>query len=78
MIAVRSVEHGEQLLSDGRLSCPDCDAALHPYGHGRVRTVRGPGESTVTVTPRRVRCPGCGRTHVLLPNRAAGPPRGHQ
>lgn len=67
MIAVRSVEHGEQVLSERRLPCPDCDRPLRPYGHGRVRTVRGPGESSLTVTPRRARCPGCGRTHVLLP-----------
>ncbi len=68
MITVRSVEHGEVLLSEGRLSCPGCEVPLRRYGYGRVRTVRGPGESRLTVTPRRVRCLGCGRTHVLLPS----------
>lgn len=68
MIAIRSLEHGEQLLSAGRLSCPACArAGLRAHGHSRTRTVRGPGESRLTLTPRRVRCPGCGATHVLLP-----------
>lgn len=61
-------EHGEQLLSAGRLSCPaGCGAALRPHGHGRARTLRGPGSVRITVTPRRARCRGCRQTHVLVP-----------
>lgn len=68
MIAIRSTEHGEQLLSAGRLSCPaGCGAALRPHGHGRARTLRGPGSMRITVAPRRARCRGCRQTHVLLP-----------
>lgn len=67
MIAVQPVEHGKQLLPDRRAAGPDCNAPLHRYGHGRAQTVRGPGESTLSVTPRRVRCPGCARTHLPAP-----------
>ena len=33
----------------------------------RVRTLRGPGTSTVTVQPARARCAACTKTQVLLP-----------
>ncbi|MFJ1652653.1 DUF6431 domain-containing protein [Streptomyces sp. NPDC088337] len=74
------------------LCCPDCRAALRPWGQSRPRTVRDLGGGLVTVRPDRARCTACGRTHVvldagLLPRRAytvrflgqalAGAVRGH-
>ncbi|MCP2337531.1 DUF6431 domain-containing protein [Actinomadura rupiterrae] len=56
----------ERRLRDGELSCPDCSGVLVAWGHGRSRGVRGP-DGRVEVRPRRARCSGCGRTHVLLP-----------
>ena len=67
MIVIRSTEHGEQLLQDAALPCGRCERPLRRHGYGRTRTVRGPGASTITVTPRRARCPSCRDTHVLLP-----------
>lgn len=46
---------------------PGLLAQLRPYGHARNRTVRGLGDTRLTVWPRRARCAGCGRTQVLLP-----------
>ena len=53
------------LLAGGRLRCPACTGRLAPWGRARTRSVReehGP----VRHHPRRSRCSGCGRTHVLL------------
>ncbi len=67
MIVVASAEQAEVLLGVGQLCCPDCPGMLRAHGHGRTRTLRGPGDEQVTVRPRRARCPGCTVTHVLLP-----------
>ena len=40
---------------------------LGKWGHARIRTVRGPGASTVTVRPARARCAACTTTQVLSP-----------
>lgn len=54
----------ESRLGSGRVECPDCPAALRPWGWARERRVRGlPG----WLRPRRARCPACLVTHVLLP-----------
>ena len=52
-------------LRAGRLRCPveGCGSVLAPWGWARERTVRGVGR----LRPRRSRCVGCRRTHVLLP-----------
>jgi transposase-like protein len=50
-------------LVGGALRCPGCDGRLGPWGHARERVIRGVGR----VRPRRAKCRGCGRTHVLLP-----------
>jgi hypothetical protein len=52
-------------LAAGRLRCPACTCRLASWGRARLRSVReehGP----VRHHPRRARCAGCGRTHVLL------------
>jgi hypothetical protein len=54
-------------LAAGGFACPGCAAVLAPWGHGRVRWLRGPGGARVRVRPRRSRCIGCLVTHVLLP-----------
>ena len=57
----------ERQLAGGELGCPSCCGVLGGWGRARPRRVRmlaGPGELLV---PRRARCRGCGRTHVLLP-----------
>ncbi|HZM68237.1 MAG TPA: DUF6431 domain-containing protein [Nakamurella sp.] len=56
----------ESHLESGELGCPGCGGRLAPWGHARVRSVRGPGGGE-RVRPRRSRCVGCRATHVLLP-----------
>ena len=55
----------ETALCGGGLRCParGCRQRLGPWGSARERSVRGAGR----LTPRRARCTGCRRTHVLLP-----------
>lgn len=55
----------ETALCGGGLCCPasGCGRRLAPWGSARERGVRGVGR----LTPRRARCTGCRRTHVLLP-----------
>ena len=62
----------EERLVAGRLGCPHpgCGSRLGPWGHGRPRVLRGAGGVRWRLRPRRARCVGCGRTHVLLPVRA--------
>ena len=57
----------ERRLAAGGFACPGCEASLAPWGHGRVRWLRGAGGARVRVRPRRSRCTGCLVTHVLLP-----------
>jgi hypothetical protein len=57
----------ERQLGCGELACPACGGVLARWGNAAERQVRvldGPG---VRLVPRRARCGGCGRTHVLLP-----------
>jgi hypothetical protein len=56
----------EKRLRAGRLRGPCCGGVLAPWGWARRRVVAmfaGPA----WFCPRRSRCRGCGRTHVLLP-----------
>lgn len=67
----RSVESS---MSAGALVCPDCSGRLALWGRARHRLIRdgmGADEVGVEVHPRRVRCRGCGVTHVLLDDRFA-------
>lgn len=57
----------ESELIAGRLRCPGCDDRLVPWGQARGRNVRAAGREQ-RVRPRRARCVGCERTHVLLPD----------
>jgi Domain of unknown function (DUF6431) len=57
----------EELLGNGQLSCPGCGGRLGGWGHAARRRVFSAGRVPVAVRPRRVRCAGCGVTHVLLP-----------
>lgn len=54
----------EAELVAGKLRCPACDGRLGPWGHARERVGRGLGR----LRPRRAKCRGCRRTHVLLPD----------
>ncbi len=56
----------ERDLFDGRLECPVCGGVLAPWGWARSRVLRVRGGGVWHVIPRRSRCGGCGRTHVLL------------
>jgi hypothetical protein len=61
-----SAESVEARLAAGRLRGPCCGGVLARWGWARRRVVAmfaGPAE----FCPRRGRCRGCGRTHVLLP-----------
>lgn len=62
MIVFAHAARVETELLDGALACPGCDGRLGPWGHARERLVRGVGR----LRPRRAKCRGCSRTHVLL------------
>jgi hypothetical protein len=49
-----------------RFDVPGLFAVLAGWGHARCREVRGP-DGAVRVRPCRLRCTGCGITHLLLP-----------
>ena len=57
----------ERRLAQGRLACPGCGGRLGPWGYARPRVLREQGVARRRLRPRRARCAGCGRTHVLLP-----------
>jgi hypothetical protein len=57
----------ERQLGGGELACPSCGGVLARWGNGAERRVRLPDGPDVWFCPRRARCRGCGRTHVLLP-----------
>ncbi len=66
MVTVRgSDESVEARLKSGLVGCW-CGEMLRPWGHARPRRVATLG-GLAEVRPRRGICPGCGRTHVLLP-----------
>ena len=54
-------------LGGGELACPSCGGVLARWGNGAERRVRLLDGPDVWFCPRRARCRGCGRTHVLLP-----------
>ncbi len=56
----------ERRLRAGELICPVCAGVLAPWAWARPRLLRGL-DSVVWVRPRRGRCRGCERAHVLLP-----------
>lgn len=56
----------ERALFDGRLECPGCAGVLGPWGWARLRVLRVRGGGVWRQRPRRSRCRGCGKTHVLL------------
>jgi hypothetical protein len=66
MIEVIDAEAARQALTRRALPCPDCGAALRPWGRARSRTVRDIGQGVLRVRPDRARCTGCGTTHVVL------------
>lgn len=53
-------------LIAGRLTCPRCQNVLRPWGHARKRILHRL-TTKEWLRPRRGICPGCGATHVLLP-----------
>ena len=53
-------------LAAGELSCPDCGASVVPWGFARQRVIRTLAGAR-TLSPRRVRCRSCEKTHVVLP-----------
>ncbi|MGO9078073.1 MAG: DUF6431 domain-containing protein [Streptosporangiaceae bacterium] len=57
----------ERQLGGGELACPWCGGVLARWGKGAARRVRVADGPDVVLVPRRSRCRGCGRTHVLLP-----------
>lgn len=62
LIVFAQVSRVEAELAGGALGCPGCGGRLGPWGHARERVVRGVGR----LRPRRAKCRGCSRTHVLL------------
>ncbi|WAL63922.1 DUF6431 domain-containing protein [Amycolatopsis cynarae] len=70
MLITRSTNRSPVLtwLREGRLRCPGCHGPLRPWGYARVRTVRFARAPARLLRPRRLRCRGCGSTHVVLPD----------
>jgi Domain of unknown function (DUF6431) len=65
----------EQELRAGRLACPACGGRLGPWGRARGRWLRVRGGEVPELewlVPRRSRCRGCGKTHVVLPDVCLG------
>jgi transposase-like protein len=56
----------EAELVGGLLGCPSCREVLGPWGYARERVLRC-ASGDRRIRPRRARCRGCRRTHVLLP-----------
>lgn len=54
-------------LAAGRVTCPCCGGVLAPWSFARRRHVRCDG-GLLALRPRRGRCQGCTKTHVLLPD----------
>ncbi len=65
---------GSSGCSGAPSACPGCGGRLRWWGYARVRWVRARSGPAIRVRPRRVRCAGCGVTHVLLPA-SVGVPR---
>lgn len=55
----------ERELFAGEVGCPDCPGMLRPWGSARRRVLRC-ATAEEWRRPRRGRCAGCARTHVLL------------
>ena len=56
----------ERARLEGRLKCPGCEGVLAPWGWARLRVLRVRGGGVWRHRPRRSRCRGCEKTHVLL------------
>jgi Domain of unknown function (DUF6431) len=67
MIGIVEPTQAEVDPTAGRLGCPGCGGVLRRWGHARARQVRDHGSATLSLRPRRARCPDCGATQVLLP-----------
>lgn len=65
MVSVDAAEV-ERQLSARELACPQCRAALAPWGYVRGRRLRQ-RDGDFVCGVRRSRCGNCGTTHVLLP-----------
>jgi len=67
VIVARTAELAEEHLTAGTMCCPRCTGRLIRWGFARPRTIRSHGVATVRIAPRRVRCPECRTTHIVLP-----------
>ena len=66
MIVVLDEAEAQADVAGLTLRCPGCSGQLRRWGFARTRSLRSTG-GRVSLRPRRVRCAGCGVTHVLLP-----------
>jgi hypothetical protein len=65
MITVIDAEAALRAAAAGKLTCPDCGGKLRRWSNARTRTVRLLQGLRATLTPPRLRCRACGRTHVV-------------
>jgi hypothetical protein len=65
-MVLRPGESMDDLVGPEAGACPGCGGPLRRWGHGRWRALRG-GEGEPGFRPGRLRCGGCGVTHVVLP-----------
>lgn len=63
-----------RILNRAAPLCPDCGAVCSGYDTRRRKMISTAGDVTIYKL-RRLRCPGCGRYHVELPDIMA--PRKH-
>lgn len=69
MIVTRSpTTRVDAAIASGELRCPRCSSRLRPWGYARRRYIRDRLRFE-RIRPRRTRCAGCGRTHVIVPDR---------
>lgn len=65
-MVLRPGQSADELTDPTNKECPDCGGRLIRWGSARSRTIRDEGRQ-VQLRPARVRCHGCGTTHVVLP-----------
>ena len=65
MLTVIDADAALRAAAAGKLTCPDCDGTLRRWSNARPRTVRLLLGRRLALTPPRLRCRACGRTHVV-------------
>lgn len=65
MITVIDTDAALRAAAAGKLTCPNCGGTLRRWSNARTRTIRLLQGRRATLTPPRLRCRACARTHVV-------------